>query len=217
MKPLIKVCGNTRLDNISSLVKEPFVPDYLGFIACKGSKRIVDFRVLEEFICAAPSRIKTALVFCGNELSDLQGVTCLSGISAIQFHNNQSAKFMKDCRKVFVGEFIKVFSVSDDFDFSSCLEFEEVSDFFLFDTGISGTKISGGTGSTFNWDRLKDYKSTRPYFLAGGIGPDDVTRIKNLAKEQVMLLGIDINSRFETAPGLKDTELVKRFIEEIRR
>ena len=113
-------------------------------------------------------------------------------------------------------EIIKVFSIKDEFDFSVLNDYEDVCDYFLFDTK---GKSPGGNGYTFNWDVLKDYPSTKPYFLSGGIGLNSIKKIKAF-KESIAskyCYAIDVNSKFEIEPGLKNIEELEKFKNELNK
>lgn len=86
---------------------------------------------------------------------------------------------------------------------------------FLFDTEGAGY---GGTGKKFDWSVLKGLQINKPFFLSGGIGPDDVADIKNFIQDPVAkdLFSLDVNSKFETVPGLKDMQAVEKFVNEIK-
>jgi phosphoribosylanthranilate isomerase len=103
-----------------------------------------------------------------------------------------------------------VFSIKDTFDFSILKAYEKACDYFLFDTK---GKLPGGNGYTFNWEVLKKYPSDKPYFLSGGIGLENVGAIASFlrAPESIYCYAIDINSKFEIEPGLKDIEKIKEF------
>jgi len=105
---------------------------------------------------------------------------------------------------------IKAFNIGDDFRFSTLREYSGSCDYFLFDT--KGDK-PGGTGVKFNWDLLYKYNYDIPFFLSGGIGIDDTDAIKHFSHP--MLHAIDINSRFETEPGIKDVNMLRRFFEKL--
>ena len=109
-------------------------------------------------------------------------------------------------------QIIKVFSINDDFEFSKTKKYEPICDLFLFDTK---GKERGGNGVAFNWDILKKYDGENPFFLSGGIGPEDAAEIKKIKHPK--LYGVDINSRFEIGPGMKDVEAVKKFVNELRK
>lgn len=112
-------------------------------------------------------------------------------------------------------ELIKVFSIKNEFNFDILKPYEGIVDYFLFDTK---GKLPGGNGYTFNWDVLKDYPSTTPYFLSGGIGLNEIENIKafNKSPASKYCYAIDVNSKFEVAPGLKDINELKKFKEQLR-
>jgi phosphoribosylanthranilate isomerase len=103
-------------------------------------------------------------------------------------------------------EIIKVFSILGEFDFSVLQAFEAVCDFFLFDTK---GKLPGGNGTTFDWKVLKEYPSTKPFFLSGGIGLEELETVKEITKTNLPVYALDVNSKFEIEPGLKNIELCK--------
>jgi phosphoribosylanthranilate isomerase len=105
---------------------------------------------------------------------------------------------------------IKAFGIDEDFDFSVLEAYLNTADYFLFDTK---TKAHGGSGKTFNWSVLDRYTDNKPYFLSGGIDLEHTSAIKNINDER--LYALDINSRFETEPGLKDAAKIKEFIKEM--
>ena len=95
-------------------------------------------------------------------------------------------------------------------DFSQLQPYEDVVDYFLFDTK---GKLPGGNGYTFNWDVLKDYPSTTPYFLSGGVGLEEINNVISFLQreESKYCYAVDINSKFEIKPGLKTIEKLERF------
>src|SRR5690606_41924088 len=114
---------------------------------------------------------------------------------------------------------IKVFSIKEEFDFRALEEFEEIADYFLFDTKGEN---KGGNGYTFNWDILRDYPSTKPFFLSGGIGDDSLKEIRSLMEffnengKAGLLYAIDVNSKFEISPGVKDIKMLEKFNAELK-
>jgi phosphoribosylanthranilate isomerase len=106
---------------------------------------------------------------------------------------------------------IKVFNIENEFSFEYLTRYLPVCDYFLFDTK---SNKPGGSGRKFNWEKLDKYSLDKPFFLSGGIGPDDAGLIKSISNES--LYGVDINSRFETVTGIKNAALVRKFIEEIK-
>jgi phosphoribosylanthranilate isomerase len=106
---------------------------------------------------------------------------------------------------------IKAIGVSSAESFSVCSEYVDEVDYFLFDTEIKSgdSKISGGTGQMFSWDLLSEYTLDHPYFLSGGLSPDNMTLINQLCDKDSHLAGVDLNSRYELSPGLKDVVLLQ--------
>ena len=131
-------------------------------------------------------------------------------LEVIQLHGKESPEFCKQLKQAgFI--VIKAFSVDELFDFITLKAFIGSCDLFLFDTK---SLLPGGTGKKFNWQLLNNYQLDIPFFLSGGIGPDDLNVIRELSHPQ--LFGIDINSGFEVSPALKDIEKVGIFISKIR-
>ena len=126
-------------------------------------------------------------------------------MNVIQLHGNENPEFCRNLKMENI-EIIKVFSVNDDFNFSSLEPFENVCDYFLFDTK---GKLPGGNGITFNWQILEKYKSQKPFFLSGGIGIEEIENIKKL---NLPIYAIDVNSKFEIEPGLKNIEHLKQLV-----
>ena len=129
----------------------------------------------------------------------------------MQLHGKETPSYC-ELIKEFGVEVIKSFSIKDYFDFSLLVPYQENCDFFLFDT--KGTS-PGGNGYTFNWSILKDYYSQKPFFLSGGIGLENIQQVKELLNSTLPLYGIDVNSKFESAPGLKKIEALIKFKNEL--
>ena len=106
---------------------------------------------------------------------------------------------------------IKAINVGEDFRFADLGAYHKCCDYFLFDTKAD---IHGGSGKKFNWDLLSGYKIDKPFFLSGGIGPDDAGTISSFVNDN--LYGVDVNSRFEVAPAVKDASLLKAFISKVK-
>jgi phosphoribosylanthranilate isomerase len=197
----LKICGMKYHNNI--LEVSQLLPDYLGFIFYEKSLRYFEGEIPE-----IPKSIKKVGVFVDARLMEINGKIKKYDLDLIQLHGNETPEFCKNLKQDKI-EIIKVFSVDDDFDFSELVPFEEVCDYFLFDTK---GKLHGGNGITFNWQILEKYKSKKPLFLSGGIGIDEIEKIKTL---KIPIFAIDINSKFETEPGLKNTNLLQQFITQL--
>jgi phosphoribosylanthranilate isomerase len=184
-------------------------PDLLGFIFYRNSKRFVGDNFNPEIIHALKHNIKTVGVFV-NELPEIiLEKLMLYKFDFIQLHGTESPEYCHEINKKC--KILKSFGIHDKFDWSALDAYISVCDYFLFDTS---TKEYGGSGMKFNWHLLENYHFAKPIFLSGGIGPDDVEKIKELQIPN--LAGIDINSKFETEPGLKNAGLLKTFINNLR-
>lgn len=187
-------------------------PDYMGFIFYEQSPRLIS-DVSAELIKYIPSEIKTVGVFVNEDLEKVKDKVNLLKLKAVQLHGSESPEYCAELKSTFPTlEVIKAFGIDEDFDFSALEPYLEVADYFLFDTK---TKAHGGSGKTFNWSVLDRYTYSKPYFLSGGIDLEHSTAIKNINDER--LYALDINSRFETEPGLKDAAKIKEFIKEMNK
>lgn len=204
----IKVCGMRDPENISGVVAA--LPDFLGFIFYPKSSRFVGADFSAEQLNAIPENIQKVGVFV-NELPEKVMEICKRlNFQVAQLHGTESPEY---CRQIKASGLIvfKAFSVDDSFDFGQLSGYNDVCDYFLFDTK---GHLPGGTGRKFNWELLKNYDGPVPFFLSGGIGPNDLEAIRNF--EHPRWRGLDVNSGFEIAPALKDVAMVRKFITEIR-
>lgn len=202
----LKICGMKLPENIQSVVA--LKPDYLGFIFFRDSKRFVD-GLTPSFVKNIPSGIRRTGVFVNEELNRVAQLAVLYGLNAVQLHGQEPVKYCIALKGLLADAgiaLIKAFGVDEQFDFSSVKAYVNIVDYFLFDTQ---TLDHGGSGKTFNWSLLKNYTLNKPYFLSGGISPESLEALKQI--DDPRLYAIDINSRFELAPGLKDIDKLKDF------
>ena len=202
----LKVCGMKYQDNIQAVAN--LQPDYLGFIFHEPSPRNFQ-NSIPEF----SDSIKKVGVFVDKVVAFIKYKIEEHNLDYVQLHGHESPEMCRLLKSADV-KIIKVFSIKDVFDFSVLDPYEEVCDYFLFDTK---GKLPGGNGYGFNWDVLKDYPSTKPFFLSGGIGLDETEKIKEFKKSDVSkyCYALDVNSKFEIEPGLKDIEKVKKIKSQI--
>lgn len=186
-------------------------PDFLGFIFYEKSPRN-----LEHSIPKISENIKKVGVFVNASIPYILEKIATFHLDLVQLHGDENEAFCKALKKQSNVEIIKVFSINDTFSFSTLDTFESVCDYFLFDTK---GKYYGGNGTTFNWKILENYPSTKPYFLSGGIGLELISNLKQFLTTSASqhCYAIDINSQFEKEPGLKDTQLLKQFKNELQR
>jgi len=186
-------------------------PDYLGFIFYEKSSRNV-----ESIFSDLPSNTKKTGVFVNSGLEFIINKINTFQLEAVQLHGNESPEFCTDLKHHYEEqsdgtiEIIKVFSIKENFDFSVLEPYEFVCDYFLFDTK---GKQPGGNGYVFDWNVLKKYSSTKPYFLSGGIGVNEIEQLKEFlnSPESKYCYAIDVNSKFEIEAGLKNIEQLKEF------
>lgn len=214
----LKVCGMKYEDNILEVAT--LSPDYLGFIFYEKSSRY-----FERIIPQLPKTTKKVGVFVNASLEYILDKINTHHLDLVQLHGEESPQFCSEFKdhldKELVSrgkpdlhfkniKIIKVFSIKDKFDFSILESYENVCDYYLFDTK---GKLPGGNGFTFNWNVLKDYPSSKPYFLSGGIGLETIETIKMFFETDASkyCYAIDINSQFEMEAGLKDIEKLKEF------
>ncbi len=210
----LKVCGMKYTDNMEAVAT--LQPDYLGFIFWEPSSRFFKGKMGQ-----IPTTIKKVGVFVDAPLDYIVNKINQYSLDAVQLHGKETIEFCKGLRNSSLGlkgkqpQIIKVFSIKDTFDFSVLKVYEKVCDFFLFDTK---GKLPGGNGYTFNWSVLENYPSTKPYFLSGGIGLKDIDKVTTFLNTPASkyCIALDVNSSFETEPGLKDIKRLKQFKELVR-
>lgn len=198
----LKVCGmNKNTAEIAGLR-----PDYLGFIFWEKSTRHFSGPMPP-----VPHTIQKVGVFVDASIDTVVRRIDDFGLLLVQLHGAETPEYCAELKQKakHVG-IIKVFSIKDDFDFEALAPYESACDFYLFDTK---GKLPGGNGYAFDWAVLKDYPSTKPYFLSGGIGPDAVDSLKEfMARPEAKYChAVDVNSKFEIEPGLKNVEKLKEF------
>lgn len=208
-KLYIKVCGNTDPENSKKVWQTE--PDLMGFIFHEESPRNASLFNLRHFIYDVPERTRKVGVFLNEPIKNLKKLVVLCDLHLAQLHGGESVEYCKELSKQRDFGIIKVFNVDDKFDFSETKPFEDYVNFFLFDTK---SNKPGGSGKKFNWKKLEEYSGEKLFFLAGGIGPEDVTEIQNINHEK--LIGIDLNSGFELKPGIKNVNRLETFINNIR-
>jgi phosphoribosylanthranilate isomerase len=196
----IKVCGLKYPDNIKAVAD--LAPDYMGFIYYGRSPRFVSDIAMYTLAALPASTFKTA-VFVDESESEINRLIEEFGFDAIQLHGDESPDFANAFKKRV--QVLKAFGLNEDFDFDRLKPYVGKVDYFLFDTK---TDAHGGSGKTFNWDVLDNYQLDVPFFLSGGLSLDNLEQVANIRHPQ--FYGVDLNSRFETEPGLKDIEKLKQ-------
>ena len=203
---IVKVCGMREAENIRAV--EALGVDWMGFIFWEHSSRNV---------CQRPAYLPTQAKRVGVFVDAPLDVVCQHveafGLDVVQLHGSESPAFLHDLRKALAGDvlIVKAFSIATRDDLLPTSLYEGLADYFLFDTKA---QLVGGNGRKFDWSVLAHYDGSTPFLLSGGIGPDDASRLSAFSHPR--LAGIDLNSRFEAAPALKNVELLKQFLYDIQ-
>lgn len=203
----IKVCGMKDADNIKSV--SLLTPMLMGFIFYDKTPRNAS-GLDTEIVKGLPDYVRPVAVFVNASRDYIDNIITLYGFNIIQLHGCETpeeCRYWKD-RGMTVFKALPVGNLED---IAHAREYEGSVDAFLFDTR---SDKAGGSGKHFDWSLLDDYNIDVPYLLSGGIGPDDVDAI--VAAMRPGMAGIDINSRFEISPGVKDQGLLTNFILSLR-
>ena len=213
----VKVCGMRDPGNIEALLKLPV--DYLGFIFYPRSPRFAGEKGLENWIRDKESlfgRVKRVGVFVNAEIEDILNKVHDFQLDFVQLHGDESPEYCRELQSFWSissmrgARLIKAFRVDAAFDFSITDDYSSFCSWFLFDTRGAAY---GGTGQTFDWQLLEKYRGEKPFLLSGGIRPGMAVAIRSL--DFPRMAGVDINSGFETAPAVKDIELISDFISKL--
>ena len=204
----IKICGLRDPENIREIAA--LQPDFMGFIFYPNSPRYVG-QLDAGSLTSLPTSIKKTGVFVNENLENILTAISKYNLDAVQLHGADNKKLCRKIRQEAKTMVIKVFPIMDASNFRVTGDYEDVADYFLFDTK---TDLYGGSGQKFNWNILQEYTGNKSFLLSGGIGADDVKALR--AIEHPLLAGVDLNSKFELKPGLKNVALLKQFIDELK-
>jgi phosphoribosylanthranilate isomerase len=202
----LKVCGMRDAENIFQITS--LHPDYMGFIFYVHSPRYVggDFEIPDNF----PASIKRVGVFVNESIEKILETVDRYQLDYVQLHGNEPVELCHSIKNSSIGV-IKVFSVDDTFDFKITVDYQKAVDFFLFDTK---GKHYGGNAVAFDWNILKGYDQKVPFFLSGGLTPENISGIDSLRGMNIQAL--DVNSGIETSPGLKSEKRLKDLQTELK-
>ena len=198
---IVKVCGMRDAENIRQL--EALGIDWMGMIFWPKSKRYVSTPP-----AYLPQHVRKVGVFVDASLDAIRQHVEDYQLDIVQLHGQESPETLKALKPLTL---IKAFNIATPEDLQKTVAYEGLADYFLFDT--KGKSV-GGNGEKFDWSVLDSYQGETPFLLSGGIGSEDAQDIKTFHHPKC--IGIDLNSRFETEPGLKDITKLKQFLEAIR-
>lgn len=203
----VKVCGMRDWGNIQLIAD--LSPDFMGFIHHKESPRDVTNLKMRFIVQGLPDHIDPVAVFVNADINLVKSKIEDCGYTYVQLHGDESPEY---CRNIMSdAKIIKTFHIDGNFDFAVLEDYDQVCDYYLFDTS---SEKPGGSGKKFDWELLKKYYGEKKFFLSGGIGPDDVAKIKALVIPT--LYAIDVNSKFEMEPAIKEMGKLDGFIKAIR-
>lgn len=200
---MIKVCGMREPDNIRAV--EQLGIDWMGFIFAPKSSRYVSERP-----SYLPERARRVGVFVDSPANEVMQHVRDYRLDLVQLHGHETPDYLRQLREAGASRIIKAISIATAADLAQATPYHGLADYLLFDTKAL---LPGGNGIQFDWSVLTEYHGPTPFLLSGGIGPDDARRI--LSFRHPRMAGIDLNSRFEQAPALKDTQALARFLTEI--
>jgi phosphoribosylanthranilate isomerase len=202
----IKVCGMREDDNIRQLIGLPI--DYIGFIFYSKTPRYAG-KLNRELLESIPDNISKVGVFVNSSIDDVIRTVKEYKLDYAQLHGNEDETYCKKLKDEGI-KIIKTFPVAD-LNEKKLKSYANACNYYLFD---SSTRLYGGSGIKFNWDILTTLDIPLPFFLSGGIGEEHVDEILQFRHNQ--LYAIDLNSKFELKPGLKNIELLENFIKKIK-
>lgn len=208
----VKVCGMTKPEQVEELADHGI--DFAGFIFYPKSARFAFKTMPASQIKRLTRAVNKVGVFVNASADEILRTVDDCGLYLVQLHGDESPRFCEQIANYVTT--VKAFRLSDDDNIGWMIKpYMDVVDMFLFDTEGAGY---GGTGKKFNWDILNGLNIAKPFFLSGGIQPDDVDRLIEFRDEPVAkdLFAIDINSKFEIQPGDKDMEQVKLFAQRLK-
>ena len=206
---IIKVCGMREQQNISHVAATGI--NWMGMIFWNRSSRFVGDMAAA---AAIPEGITRVGVFVDQDANEVCEKAIGCSLHVIQLHGGESPSYINALRPLLPAstKVMKAISVGCEADIEKAASYEGTADYLLFDTKCVTV---GGSGRQFDWSVLRSYRGSLPFLLSGGIGPGDALRLASFSHPRLM--GIDLNSRFELSPGLKDSAALSVFVEELKR
>ena len=204
---IVKVCGMCDVENIRQIDEIGGV-EWMGFIFYPRSPRYVS--TVPNYL---PQHCKRVGVFVNSPIEEIAKRADEFGLDIVQLHGNENSEYIFDLRNM-IGENIKIIKmvqIEMEDDIRHTEKYEGLADYFLFETRC---KEYGGSGKQFDWDILRQYNGNVPFLITGGIGSEDADKVLSFSHPK--FVGIDLNSRFEISPAVKDTALIDKFIKQIK-
>ena len=204
----IKVCGITD----QTVIIDGLGIDYIGHIFWEPSKRYVN----TEQIALQSTNNKRVRVFVDESIETVRKIGEKLNLKGVQLHANEDERYIEQLKiKLPNTLIIKALAIATKEDLVHLNRFDKLVDLFIFDTK---GRLPGGNGIQFDWNILSEYKGTIPFLLSGGIGPSDIDAIRNFKKQlnHPQFVGVDLNSKFEDLPGVKNVEKLTNFVSSLK-
>jgi phosphoribosylanthranilate isomerase len=211
-KMRVKVCGVTMPSQLEAL--DEMGVDLAGFIFYPKSPRYMVEKISTDYLRKFKGKIAKVGVFVNMPFEELMRTVEDYRLDMVQLHGDEIPRYCEQVANYIT--VIKAFRLSDNDPIDWMAKpYEEACDMYMFDTLGAGY---GGTGKKFDWNVLKNSTIDKLFFLSGGIEPSDEKRLKSFVKEEIAkkIFAVDINSKFETSPGVKDLEKVREFVERLK-
>ncbi|UCG34800.1 MAG: phosphoribosylanthranilate isomerase [Candidatus Omnitrophota bacterium] len=204
----VKICGITNLDDAIKACE--YGADLLGFVFVKDTLRYIGKDKARDIVLRLPEEYKNKVdrvgLFMNEDIERVAEITSFCDLNFIQLHGQEDVDYCRDLRKRLAGyKILKAIKVKDEFSLEAISEYDAI-DFFLFDSFAEN--VPGGTGKRFKWDILEGCDFNKPFFLAGGLTPENIADAIRMVKPY----GVDVSSGVEKEPGIKDEIKVKEFI-----
>lgn len=205
MRTRIKICGMTNLNDALSALEAG--ADALGFVFYKKSPRYIEPDIASEIIRNLPPLVTVVGVFVDEQIDRVRETAKFCCLDLLQFHGFESPEYCE----WYHNRVIKAFRVKDASSLEEVRKYKDQVSGYLLDS--YSEDAYGGTGSTFDWSVAREISRLRPVLLAGGLTPDNVAR----AISEVRPYGVDVSSGVESAPGRKDMEKMRSFVDSVRK
>lgn len=208
----IKVCGMTEIEQVHAL--EEMGVEFSGFIFYHKSPRYVVGKIKPAELSKSKLKINKVGVFVNADYDEVMRYVEEYGLYMVQLHGDESPRLCERLSEQV--PVIKVFRIKEGDNIGwKIREYGNVSDLYLFDTDW---KNFGGSGKKFDWNIIENIEFNKSFLLSGGIGLEDVAQLKEFAsgKHSKEFFAVDVNSKFEVNPGVKDMNMVRQFVDALK-
>lgn len=211
----VKICGLKDSENLEAAIEAG--TDYVGLVFYDPSPRAVSVDQAAELVTQIPDSVKTVGLFVDPSDSDLERILSRVKLDILQLHGDETPARILDVKQKFDFEIIKALRIASKNDLKNIKEYEEVSDYLMFDARVEGESLPGGMGQAFDWDILAGHDPvnhlSRPWFLAGGLNENNVTDALKVLSPDI----VDVSSGVERERGVKDPDKIRAFIRAAKR